>query len=369
LTVGKVVLEGVVKRYGDVDVVKQLDLTVNQGEFLTLLGPSGCGKTTTLMMIAGFEFPTAGRVMIDGVDVTRQPPFLRNVNTVFQNYALFPHMKVFDNVAFGLKTRNTPKEEIAARVREALDLVQMGGFASRWPRQLSGGQQQRVALARALVLQPEVLLLDEPLGALDLKLRKEMQVELKQLHRKLGTTFLFVTHDQEEALTMSDRIVVMNQGRIEQIGTPAEIYDRPRTKFVAEFIGEANLVAARVLERTAKGAVVDACGMRLVLDEPILPQGDRVLLSIRPERIRVAAQPGQPSVQAEVTDRIYVGSGVKLIARGADGAKYLAAGMPGSPLAACMPGQTVQLTWDSADCVPLSDTVREAAAAREGGGN
>ncbi|HLN64411.1 MAG TPA: ABC transporter ATP-binding protein [Symbiobacteriaceae bacterium] len=366
---GKVVLDGVVKRYGNVDVVKQLDLTVNQGEFLTLLGPSGCGKTTTLMLIAGFEYPTAGRVMIDGVDVTRQPPFLRNVNTVFQNYALFPHMKVFDNVAFGLKTRKTPKGEIAPRVREALELVQMGGYSTRSPRQLSGGQQQRVALARALVLQPEVLLLDEPLGALDLKLRKEMQVELKQLHRKLGTTFLFVTHDQEEALTMSDRIVVMNQGQIEQVGAPAEVYDRPRTKFVAEFIGEANLLRARVLERTASGAVVEAAGMRLALNEKVAAAGDQVYLCVRPERVRIATAPGQPGVAVEVTDRIYVGSGVRLIAKGPGGMTLLASGLPGSPVAACMPGQTVRFTWDAGDCVPLADTVQEqAAAAREGGG-
>jgi spermidine/putrescine transport system ATP-binding protein len=361
LTVGKVVLENVVKRYGNVEVVKDLNLTINQGEFLTLLGPSGCGKTTTLMMIAGFEFPSAGRIRIDGADVTDKPPFLRNVNTVFQNYALFPHMKVADNVAFGLRTRRTPKSEIPERVRHALSLVQMEEYGGRWPRQLSGGQQQRVALARALVLQPEVLLLDEPLGALDLKLRKEMQVELKHLHRKLGTTFLFVTHDQEEALTMSDRIVVMNGGRIEQIGPSAEIYDRPKTRFVAEFIGETNMLKARVLERNGSGTLVEAAGVRLPLLGAAVPPGDRVLLSVRPERVRVTTDPSQQAVLARVTDRIYVGSGVKIIANAPDGTTLTASGMPGTPLADCMPGEPVRLTWDAEAVVPLPEAGEGAA--------
>ena len=360
LTVGKVVLEHVVKRYGNVEVVRDLNLTVHQGEFLTLLGPSGCGKTTTLMMIAGFEFPSAGRISIDGENVTALPPFLRNVNTVFQNYALFPHMKVADNVAFGLRTRRAARDEIPDRVHGALSLVQMEQYANRWPRQLSGGQQQRVALARALVLRPEVLLLDEPLGALDLKLRKEMQVELKHLHRKLGTTFLFVTHDQEEALTLSDRIVVMNGGRIEQIGPAAEIYDRPRTRFVAEFIGETNLLPARVLERTAAGALVEAAGVRLPLSPQEMPPGDNVLLSVRPERVRVATDPSR-GVTARVTDRIYVGSGVKIIADGPNGMTITASGMPGTPLADCLPGQPVCLTWDAEACVPLPLTGEGAA--------
>jgi spermidine/putrescine transport system ATP-binding protein len=352
-TEGKVSLEGVVKRYGNVEVVKDLNLTIQKGEFLTLLGPSGCGKTTTLMMIAGFEFPSAGRILIDGLDVTNQPPFMRNVNTVFQNYALFPHMKVFDNVAFGLRTHKTPSEQIPKRVQEALDLVQMQNFSTRWPRQLSGGQQQRVALARALVLRPEVLLLDEPLGALDLKLRKEMQVELKHLHRQLGVTFLFVTHDQEEALTMSDRIVVMNAGKIEQVGTPAEIYDRPRSRFVAEFIGETNLLPARVLERSPAGTVVQAADLRLVLPNADVPTGEQILLSVRPERIRAATAPGQQALAAKVVDRIYVGSGAKMVCRTADGLTLVATCVPGSPLASSMPGEPVRLVWDSGDCVAL----------------
>jgi spermidine/putrescine transport system ATP-binding protein len=362
VTVGKVVLENVVKRYGNTEVVRELNLSVRQGEFLTLLGPSGCGKTTTLMLIAGFEFPTAGRVYIDGQDITSQPPFLRNVNTVFQNYALFPHMKVADNVAFGLRTRRTPRDEIPARVREALALVQMEDYAARWPRQLSGGQQQRVALARALVLRPEVLLLDEPLGALDLKLRKEMQVELKHLHRKLGVTFLFVTHDQEEALTMSDRIVVMNGGQIEQIGPAAEIYDQPRTRFVAEFIGETNLLPARVLERTAEGALVEAAGVKLPIAHRAMPAGDSLLLSVRPERVRVATEPDQPGVPVQVIDRIYIGSNVKIIAHGPGGQTLTACGAPGTPLAGCHPGDSVRLIWEPEACVPLPAAGREGAA-------
>jgi len=350
---GKVILEGVEKRYGNYEAIKSLDLTVHAGEFLTLLGPSGCGKTTTLMMIAGFEYPSGGRILLDGVNVTRTPAFLRNVNTVFQNYALFPHMKVSENVAFGLRVRKTPAAEAQTRVREALALVQMQKFADRWPKQLSGGQQQRVALARALVLHPEVLLLDEPLGALDLKLRKEMQVELKHLQQSLGVTFVFVTHDQEEALTMSDRIVVMNHGCIEQVGTPAGIYERPRTRFVAEFIGETNLLSARVHERGPAGALLEVAGLRLPLPDQEVPAGDRVAVSIRPERVRVAAHPGEPSVQVRVNDRIYVGSTVKIIGRAPDETVLVAAGASGSPLARAMPGDDIALTWDPGDCVPL----------------
>ena len=350
---GKVILEGVEKRYGNYEAVKNLNLTVHAGEFLTLLGPSGCGKTTTLMMIAGFEYPSHGRILLDGVDVTRTPPFLRNVNTVFQSYALFPHMKVSDNVAFGLRVRKTPAAEVQTRVQEALAMVQMQKFTERWPKQLSGGQQQRVALARALVLHPEVLLLDEPLGALDLKLRKEMQVELKHLQQKLGVTFLFVTHDQEEALTMSDRIVVMDHGCMEQVGTPTEIYERPRTRFVAEFIGETNLVPAYVHERGPGGALLEVAGLRFPLSEEVVPAGDQVFVSIRPERVRVAAHPGEPSVQVRVHDRIYVGSTVKIIGRGPDETVLVAAGAPGSPLALAMPGDDLALTWDPGDCVPL----------------
>src|SRR5712692_3605487 len=234
-------MAGLTKRFAEV-AVDSIDLTVASGEFFSLLGPSGCGKTTTLRLIAGFEQPTAGRVLLDGTDVTATPPHKRNVNTVFQSYALFPFLSVFDNVAFGLRNRGLAKAETGQRVREALDLVKLTEYAKRRPGMLSGGQQQRVALARALVLNPAVLLLDEPLGALDAKLRKALQIELKALQETVGITFIYVTHDQEEALTMSDRLAVMSRGRIEQVGTPEELYERPTTEFVADFLGVSNLM-------------------------------------------------------------------------------------------------------------------------------
>ncbi|NMB31032.1 MAG: ABC transporter ATP-binding protein, partial [Clostridiales bacterium] len=236
------------KYYNDNRVVKNLSLDVKTGEFLTLLGPSGCGKTTTLRMIAGFEEVSSGKVFIEGKDSTDVEPYKRNVNTVFQSYALFPHMNVYDNIAFGLVEKKVKKAEIRERVTQMLALVQLSGFERRMPAQMSGGQKQRVAIARALINNPEVLLLDEPLGALDLKLRKQMQVELKHLQRKLGITFIYVTHDQEEALTMSDRIAIMNEGVLEQIGEPWEVYERPCTKFVANFIGESNIIEASISE-------------------------------------------------------------------------------------------------------------------------
>jgi ABC-type Fe3+/spermidine/putrescine transport system ATPase subunit len=235
-------LLGVVKRFGDVVAVDAIDLAVWSGEFLSLLGPSGCGKTTTLRLLAGFERPDEGEVRIGGRDVSRLPPYKRDVNTVFQSYALFPHLSVRDNIAYGLKQRGLTRKERHARAREMLELVHLGGFEGRKPRQLSGGQQQRVALARSLVMQPRVLLLDEPLGALDLKVRKELQIELKRIQVEVGITFVYVTHDQEEALAMSDRVAVMTHGRIEQLGSPREIYDHPATEFVAGFIGDTNFV-------------------------------------------------------------------------------------------------------------------------------
>src|SRR5450631_3411437 len=236
-------LRGLRKQFGDVAAVDGVDLDVYDGEFITLLGPSGSGKTTVLRMIAGFELPTAGTVELDGVDVTRRAPFERDVNTVFQDYALFPHMSVLDNIAYGLRVKKVPRAERLPRAQEALASVALAGYGGRKPSQLSGGQRQRVALARALVNRPKVLLLDEPLGALDLKLREQMQVELKEIQRQVGITFLFVTHDQEEALTMSDRIAVFSGGRIEQVGSPAEVYEQPATPFVAGFVGTSNLLA------------------------------------------------------------------------------------------------------------------------------
>ncbi|MDQ3138382.1 MAG: spermidine/putrescine ABC transporter ATP-binding protein, partial [Gemmatimonadota bacterium] len=261
-----ITLEHVVKRFGSYLAVQEAHFAIGRGEFFSMLGPSGCGKTTTLRMIAGFEQPTEGRIMLDGKDVSRVPPYRRNVNTVFQHYALFPHMSVADNVAFGPRSQKVGAEETSRRVDQLLTVVKLAQFADRKPGQLSGGQQQRVALARALANYPQALLLDEPLGALDLKLRQAMQIELKRIQREVGITFIYVTHDQEEALTMSDRIAVMNEGRVEQIGTPQEIYHSPASVFVANFIGVANLIPAVVEHANGTDAtVVVAGGQRMAV--------------------------------------------------------------------------------------------------------
>src|SRR4051812_14507467 len=257
---GEVTLVELVKRFGDVTAVDGINLEMPAGEFFSMLGPSGCGKTTTLRMIAGFEQPTSGQILLDGDDMAYTPPHKRHVNTVFQSYALFPHLSVADNVAFGLKRQKTPKHELKQRVAEALELVQLSGYEKRKPSQLSGGQQQRVALARALVLKPSVLLLDEPLGALDAKLRRTLQVELGALQKQIGITFLYVTHDQEEALTMSDRLAVMNHGHIAQLGTPEEVYNEPADAYVADFLGVSNQMDAQV-ERAGNGQ--GPCRLRL----------------------------------------------------------------------------------------------------------
>lgn len=285
-------LRGVVKHFDDEPAVQGLDLRIYQGEFFSILGPSGCGKTTTLRLIAGFETPTEGEVLIQGVNMGRIPAHRRPVNTVFQSYALFDHMTVRDNIAFGLKIKRLPANQVRERVLDALRLVRMEGFADRMPNQLSGGQKQRVALARALVNRPAVMLLDEPLGALDLKLRKQMQVELSTLHRQLGITFILVTHDQEEALSLSDRIAVMNAGRIDQIGTPSDIYDRPTTPFVADFIGDTNLLHGHL--EGSDGTVlrvVTPSGLKvLVQQHPEIPlEPHPVVVSVRPEKIRLSA--------------------------------------------------------------------------------
>jgi len=276
-------LSGVSKSFGDVHAVVDLDLTIADGEFFSLLGPSGCGKTTTLRMIAGFEFPTSGSLKIHGAEVGLLPPNRRPVNTVFQSYALFPHMTVEENVAFGLRMKRVDGAELGERVRRALDMVQLGHRADAAPRQLSGGQQQRVALARALVNEPEVLLLDEPLGALDLKLRQAMQVELKDLQERVGITFVYVTHDQEEALTMSDRIGVMSDGRLLQVGEPQQIYEHPASRFVADFIGEINLVPATVVDGTS----VRLTGGAVVRAGTGASAGEEVTMAVRPERLEL----------------------------------------------------------------------------------
>jgi spermidine/putrescine transport system ATP-binding protein len=285
------------------DAVKALDdvsLEIFANEFFTLLGPSGCGKTTLLRLIAGFEQPSTGSIKLEGLALEGLPPFKRPVNTVFQSYALFPHLTVAQNIAFGLEESRKPKTEISSRVEEMLNLVKLEGFASRKPAQLSGGQQQRVALARALANSPKVLLLDESLSALDLKLRKEMQLELKRLQHATGITFVFVTHDQEEALTMSDRLAVMKDGRIEQIGTPSEIYDHPRSKYVADFIGDTNFLEGRIKDsRVQVGS--------LLLELPVnLPEGSSVQLAVRPERVSISSEVG--GLAAKVSNVVYMGS-------------------------------------------------------------
>ncbi len=286
-------LVNVTKRFSEVTAVDNMTLQIKNGEFFSLLGPSGCGKTTTLRMIAGFETPTAGQIYIQGQLMGLTPPFQRHVNTVFQNYALFPHMRVFENIAFGLQMRKVPGDEIARRVEEALALVRLPGLGGRKPSQLSGGQQQRVALARALINRPGVLLLDEPLGALDLKLRKEMQLELKTLQHQVGITFIYVTHDQEEALTMSDRIAVMSKGLVLQVGTPTEIYERPTCRFVADFIGESNFLSGEIkgIDEDTLTVLVDRVLPVKVERRQPLRQGETVTVAIRPEKIRLYGQP------------------------------------------------------------------------------
>src|SRR6476620_9694258 len=286
---GGIALEGVSKRFGKHEAVRDVSLSIREGEFFSLLGPSGCGKTTTLRMIAGFEAPDAGRIYLQGADVTSLFSNRRPVNMVFQQYALFTHMSIYDNVAFGLKVKKVPRSEHAGRVKEMLRIVELEGLEKRKPRQLSGGQQQRVALARALVNSPAALLLDEPLGALDVKLRKQMQLQLKAIQRDVGTTFVYVTHDQEEALAMSDRIAVMNGGRVEQTGNPREIYDRPRTAFVADFIGSLNALDLRIDELVGENAVI-----RLGEDERIVVPvaaghrpGETIRVAVRPERVQI----------------------------------------------------------------------------------
>ncbi len=349
---GIVQLEGVNKYFGKNHVVKNLNLSVEEGEFLTLLGSSGCGKTTTLRMIAGFEEPTSGSILVEGQAVEEKEPFERNVNTVFQSYALFPHKTIYDNVAYGLKMKKVPKTEIARRVKEIMALVQLTGFEERYPSQLSGGQKQRVAIARALINRPRVLLLDEPLGALDLKLRKQMQLELKRLQRKLNITFIYVTHDQEEALTMSDRIAVMHDGILDQLGTPEEIYEQPRTKFVATFIGETNifegnikeLAMGRVAVRIENG-VIRGCGY-------VFSRNEYITVSVRPEKMKFSAAPVKGfQLEAQVKDYVYAGSVVKCIAVLQNGMEIKMDRLAGEELPE--PGSIIHPWWEEKDAVLL----------------
>ncbi len=335
-------LEAVTRRYGDVVAVDRVDLDVRDGEFFSMLGPSGSGKTTTLRMIAGFERPTAGRVLLHGQDVTARAPYERDVNTVFQDYALFPHMSVGDNVAYGLMIRRVPRAERAERVAEALRMVRLEGYERRRPSQLSGGQRQRVALARALVNRPRVLLLDEPLGALDLKLREEMQIELKAIQHQVGITFVYVTHDQAEALTMSDRIAVFSHGRIEQVGTPADVYERPASRFVAGFVGTSNLLTGEVARRIV---------------------GRDGTFTVRPEKIRLADPDAEPaadesSAPGRIRDVVYVGPETRFVVALDAGAELVVTQQnlaSTSAEALARTGQPVRLIWKREHNFPIED--------------
>jgi spermidine/putrescine transport system ATP-binding protein len=343
-------VERVTKRFGSVTAVDDVSFEVAAGEFFSLLGPSGCGKTTTLRMLAGFEVPTQGRIYLEGKDATNTPPYKRATNLVFQNYALFPHMTVEENVAFGPQRRRLPRAEVRERVREALATVRLEGMAERYPRELSGGQQQRVALARALANRPAVLLLDEPLGALDLKLREEMQLELKRIQREVGICFVYVTHDQGEALTMSDRVAVMNHGRIEQIGSPEEVYERPATRFVAGFIGTANLVPCTVEEAGDVATVRLLDGGRV--GAPAAPGcavGSRAVLMLRPERLRIRTAPestGGPGMRGRVVESVFQGSVLRHLVQVGERSIVVLA-----PVGADRPGigQEVWVSWDASD--------------------
>jgi len=344
------------KRFAGQEAVQGVNLAIAEGEFFSLLGPSGCGKTTTLRMIAGFEQPSQGVIRLLGEAIHDTPPHRRNINMVFQNYALFPHLSVFENIAFGLRAKRVPRTEIRKRVLESLEMVRLPGLEDRKPAQLSGGQQQRVALARALVNRPAVLLLDEPLGALDQKLRKEMQLELKRLQREVGITFVYVTHDQEEALTMSDRIAVMNQGRVLQMAEPRQIYDNPATRFVADFIGTTNFIAGWVssIERGMATVELDGLGTACVPDQAGLVAGQPVTLAIRPERLRLAnaPSPDQPNHLAGVLEEIiFVGNDTQYLLRFGNGTRLLIREQNRSPAEGgtdYRAGQTLYVNWSPA---------------------
>ena len=349
-------LSGITKRFGDFVAVDDLNLDIYEGEFFSLLGPSGCGKTTTLRMIAGFEEPTEGGISVAGKEVQGVPPYRRPVNTVFQSYAIFPHLNVFDNVAFGLRRAKVPKDEVASRVADACEMVQLAGFEKRKPGMLSGGQQQRVALARALVNRPKVLLLDEPLGALDLKLRKEMQLELKSLQEEVGITFVYVTHDQEEALTMSDRIAVMNEGRVQQLAGPTTLYETPANRFVAGFIGQTNVFSGtveavdgdRMTLRTREGLRVEA----VARGERIPREGEEIDAAVRPEKVRFGGS-GDNVCAAEVKQVVYLGASTHYIVELEGGGKLVLYQQNAFDAAGTSEGDGVSVAWDTQNCLVL----------------
>lgn len=340
---------GVTKNYGSVNVIDNLSLDIKEGEFVSLLGPSGSGKTTLLMILAGFETASSGKILVNGVKVDDLPPHKRDMGVVFQNYALFPHRTVGENVAFALRMRGISRTEIKQRVDRALDMVQLSALSDRRPTQLSGGQQQRVALARALVFEPRVVLMDEPLGALDKQLREQMQIDIRALHNRLGLTIVFVTHDQSEALTMSDRIAVFNKGKIEQIGSPREIYDQPRTRFVAEFIGETNLLEGRLVSIDGDRAdVLLGSGTRICVSSSGLSVGQNVLVSVRPERLTLSDSATQAnSLAMQMVDAVYHGDHLRAKLAG-DNLTLTARLSRNAP--ECSNGTRVMAHFDPRDC-------------------
>jgi spermidine/putrescine transport system ATP-binding protein len=363
---GSVEIVNVTKRFGTMVAVDNVSLSIAPGEFVALLGPSGCGKTTTLRMLAGFEQPDTGEVFISGQALQGVPAYKRNVNTVFQSYSLFPHMNVLDNVAFGPRSRGVAKAAARQEAQSMLDVVRLGEYGSRKPAQLSGGQQQRVALARALVNRPSALLLDEPLAALDLKLRQAMQLELKRIQREVGITFIFVTHDQEEALTMSDRIAVMSQGRIEQVGTPEDIYYRPASIFVASFIGSANLLPATVSALTDSTVTVKTIGDAVVTgdrDNRHFEVGQVATVMLRPERIIIEDDPveGQANLRATVTERIFHGASSDVHVRTVNGTE-LVADLEADDGFQCKPGESIWVSWPNGAAYILPETTQHAGA-------
>jgi spermidine/putrescine transport system ATP-binding protein len=367
-------LVDVVKQFGDAVAVDHIDLEVVDGEFFSLLGPSGCGKTTTLRMIGGFEEPTSGLIELQGQDVTWLPPYRRNVNTVFQNYALFPHLTIYENVAFGLKRKGIPDPEVKTRVREMLALVELSGFEARKPTQISGGQAQRVALARALINKPAVLLLDEPLGALDLKLRKQMQVELKRIQQDVGITFIYVTHDQEEAMTMSDRIAVMNKGRYEQLGEPEALYERPTTRFVAGFLGVSNLLPGTVEGADGTHAVVRlADDTRVRAPSALVGGRDKIHVGVRPEKIRLLAAgaegpAGHNLLTGVVRDASYIGVSTQYIVEARGGVRIVVYEQNverATKAELWTQGEEVQLSWSPDHTFVIADDESQTVAAEE----
>jgi len=344
-------LQSLSRHFGKVIAVNDISLNIKSGEFMTFLGPSGSGKTTTLMMIAGFLIPTAGDIKVNDTSITTVPPFKRNIGMVFQNYALFPHMTIFDNIAFPLQMRKTPKEEIKKRVKWALDLVQLPGFEHRRPSQLSGGQQQRIAVARAIVFEPPALLLDEPLGALDAKLREGMQIELKQLHDRIGATILYVTHDQEEALTLSDRIVVFNDGRIMQVGTPDDLYRLPQNRFVADFIGKTNFLTGRVSATNGQNCSIqleDGIAMHGLLRDSFATPQSWATFSLRPEKIMVGEEiTDTPNTyEATVEQFLYLGEFTKYHLRIGKSVELIAKSSNRMGRSVLEPGTKIQVGWD-----------------------